>query len=232
VRPSSVLVLLAAALVGSGAAAFNPDPRPAPSGVDSVCAEDTSLPCSSISAPFDCASQTCVGDPADLASPVAVRGTLTVIADEDVTGWDEGADPGADPVRDANARLTLLLQYEREGALRTFAETYKLGRDCVGFDPSSFPLPDGEPSLCVPAGPGWSQPASEDVVTDPQFNIVFTVFGAQAGQAIAADLTGNPASTARPYLDIVDRLPAASSSHGGDPLASVQQMKVTIRLAP
>ena len=232
-RLITAFALAAAALLGREAAAFNPLPRPAPPGVDTVCADDTSLACDSLSGSFGCASHTCVGSPADLASPVAVRGTLTVIADEDVTGWDEGVDPGADPVRDANARLTLLLQYERDGALRTFAETYKLGRDCAGFG-SSFPLPDGEPSLCVPAlAGGWSQPASEEVVTDPQFDIVYTVFGAQAAQAIAADLTGNPSSTAKPYLDIVDRLPAANSTHAGtDPLASVQQLKVTIRLAP
>ena len=224
--------LAAAALLAREAGAFNPLPRPAPPGVDTVCADDTTAACDSLSGAFSCASHTCVGDPADLASAVSVRGTLTVIADEDVTGWDEGADPGADPVRDANARLTLLLQYERDGTLHTFAETYKLGRDCAGFSPSS-PLPDGEPSLCVPAlAGGWSQPASEDVVTDPQFDILYTVFGAQAAQAIAADLTGNPSSTAKPYLDIVDRLPGASASHGSDPLASVQQLKVTIRLAP
>jgi hypothetical protein len=230
-RLLSIAALAAAALLARDAAAFNPQPRPAPAGVDPVCADDPSIACTPDSADGDCASDTCVGDPADLASPVAVRGTLTVIADEDVTGWNEGADPGADPVRDANARLTLLLQYEHEGVLRTFAETYKLGRDCFGFD-ETFPLPDGEPSLCVPAVTGWSQPASEEVVTDPQFNIVFTVFGAQVGQAIAADLTGNPSSTAKPYLDVVDRLPAASAAHAGDPLASVQQLKVTIRLAP
>jgi hypothetical protein len=224
--------LACAALFAREAAAFNPEPRPAPSGVDEVCADDTSLSCTPDSASGVCDSATCVGDPADLASPVAVRGTLTVIADEDVTGWNDGVDPSPTATRDANARFTLLLQYERDGVLRTFAEIYRLGRDCFGFD-EFFPLPDGFPSLCVPAGGGWSQPASEEVITDPQFNIVFTIFGAEAAKAIAADLTGNPASTAKPYLDIVDRLPAASSSRAGaDPLASVQQLKVTIRLAP
>jgi hypothetical protein len=219
------LVLVAVALAARGAVAFNPDPRPAPSGIDAVCAENTSIACTPTTAGGDCASGTCVGDPADLASAVAVRGTLTVIADEDVTGWDEGADGGD---RAANARLTLLLQYEKDGALRTFAETYRLTSTDCGLD-----LEPGDPALCVPAGVGWNQPASEAVITDPQFNIVFTVFGAEVAKAIAVDLTGNTTTTAKPYLDIVDRLPAASASHAGaDPLASVQQLKVTIRLAP
>lgn len=226
-----LVALVAFSLAAQGAHAFNPDPRPAPPGVDPVCAEDASIACSPTTASGDCASGSCVGNPADLASPIAVRGTLTVIADEDVTGWNEGADGSPAATRDDNARLTLLLQYERDGQLRSFAEIYRLGRDCSGFD-ESFPLPEGTPSLCVPAGVGWNQPAAEAIITDPQFNIVFTVFGAQAAQAIAADLTGDPSSTAKPYLDLVDRLPAANSSHAGDPLASVQQLKVTVRLAP
>lgn len=220
-----LLAVAAAALAAHGAAAFNPDPRPAPSGIDAVCAENASIACTPTTAGGDCASGTCVGDPADLASAVAVRGTLTVITDEDVTGWDEGADTGD---RAANARLTLLLQYEKDGSLRTFAETYRLTSTDCGLE-----LEPGDPALCVPAGVGWNQPASEAVITDPQFNIVFTVFGAQVGKAIAVDLTGNAATTAKPYLDIVDRLATASASHSGtDPLASVQQLKVTIRLAP
>ena len=34
------------------------------------------------------------------------------------------------------------------------------------------------------------------------------------------------------HLDVVDRLPGTTSSHAADPLASVQQLKVTVRLAP
>jgi hypothetical protein len=84
----------------------------------------------------------------------------------------------------------------------------------------------------VPAGVGWNQEAREQVITSPQLNIVFTIPGAQVAQAIAADLTGNPSTTLRPYLDVVDRLPETTSDHAADPLASVQQLKVTIRLAP
>ena len=225
ILPLVLLGLALGGLSGRAALAFNPDPRPAPSGVDAVCAEDTSIPCTPTTAGGDCASGTCVGDPADLASAVAVRGTLTLIADEDVTGWDEGADGGD---RAANARLTLLLQYERDGALRSFAETYRLSSTDCGLQPEP-----GDPALCVPAGVGWNQPASEAVITDPQLNIVFTAFGAQVAKAVAVDLTGDPATTAKPYLDVVDRLPAANASHAGaDPLASLQQLKVTIRLAP
>jgi hypothetical protein len=234
--PRVPLILTSLALAGLlpvGAAAFNPEPRPAPGGVTTVCADDTSIRC--CAAEFgcddpaevpaaDCASHTCTGDPADLASTVAVRGTLTFISDEDVTGWDDGADGSTD--RPSNARLTVLLQYERDGALRTFAEIYKLGNVCA-FDTELDP---GVPFLCVPEGLGWSQPATEDVITDPQFNIVFSSPGDQVSAAIAADLTGNPSTTLRPYLDIVDRLPATASNHASDPLASVQQLKVTIRL--
>ena len=130
--------------------AFNPVPRPAPPGVDTVCADDTSLACDSLSGSFGCASHTCVGSPADLASPVAVRGTLTVIADEDVTGWDEGVDPGGSR-RDANARLTLLLQYERDGALRTFAETYKLAATAPASGRRSRSRTASRRSACRPS---------------------------------------------------------------------------------
>ena len=58
-------------------------------------------------------------------------------------------------------------------------------------------------------------------MTDPQLDIVFTVFGAQVAQAIAADLTGNPSTTAKPYLDIVDRLPARTRPMQG-PIRSLR----------
>lgn len=213
-------------LVAAGAAAFNPDPRPTPGGVDAVCADSPAVACDPTTAA--CASGTCVGDPADLVPGIVARGTLTLITDEDVTGWDDGADASAE--RPSNARLTLLLQYERDGALRTFAETYRLTPVCAFGNE----LDPAEPALCVPAGIGWSQPASEAVITDPQLDIVFTVPGAQVAKAIAVDLTGDAATTARPYLEIVDRLPQASSVHAAaaDPLASAQQLKVTIRLVP
>jgi len=84
----------------------------------------------------------------------------------------------------------------------------------------------------VPAGVGWNQPAEEQVITSPLLHIVFTIPGAQVAKAVAVDLTGDPATTAKPYLDVVDRLPETTSNHAADPLASVQQLKVTIRLAP
>ncbi|HVH07200.1 MAG TPA: hypothetical protein VNE71_14505, partial [Myxococcota bacterium] len=77
-----------------------------------------------------------------------------------------------------------------------------------------------------------NQPAQEAVLTDARLNIVYTIPGATVAKAIAVDLTGDPSTTARPFLDQVDRLPDAQSAHASDPLASVQQLKVTIRLAP
>jgi hypothetical protein len=225
-RSPLIALSLAAGLALAGpAGAFNPDPRPTPSGVDAVCADDPTVACDPTS--NACASGTCAGDPADTVAGAVARGTLTLITDEDVTGWDEGADASAS--RPTNARFTLLLQYERDGQLRTFAETYRLTNVCAFGN--EIPPEEG-PALCVPAGTGWSQPASEGVITSTQLNIVFTVPGSQVAKAIAADLTGNPATTARPYLDIVDRLPDASSVHASDPLASVQQLKVTIRVVP
>ena len=72
------------------------------------------------------------------------------------------------------------------------------------------------------------------MITSSQLNVVFTIPGARVAKAIAADLTGDPNTTARPFLDIVDRLPETTSDHSdpADPLASVQQLKVTIRLVP
>jgi len=202
-------------------AAFNPDPRPAPGTASLVCADDPTQACTPDQASL-CASGTCVVDPADVVPNAAVRGVLTLVVDEDVTGWEGGADTS--PGRATNARLTLLLQYERAGALRTFAETYALTTTDCGLE--------AEVALCVPSGVGWNQPASEAVITDPQLNIVYSVFGAQAAKAIAVDLTGDPNTTAKPFLDVVDRLPETTSNHAGDPLASVQQLKVTIRLLP
>jgi hypothetical protein len=217
-------VVLAAGLFWSGGAgAFNPDPRPTPTGVEPVCADDPAIACDPTT--HACASGTCAGDPADTVAGAVARGTLTLITDEDVTGWDEGADGTAS--RPTNARFTLLLQYERDGQLRTFAETYRLTNVCAFGN--EIPPEEG-PALCVPAGTGWSQPASETVITSPQLNIVFTIPGATVAKAIAADLTGDPSTTLLPYLDIVDRLPDANAVHAGDPLASVQQLKVTVRV--
>lgn len=221
----------AAALVlfVSPADAFNPLPRPAPTGASSVCADDPTVACDSTSA-STCASGTCVLAPTSLVPNVEVRGTLTLITDEDVTGWNGGADTSAS--RAANARYTVMLQYERNGALHTFADTYDLEKgDCSDF---SF-CGDGsvEFELCVPQAPtGWSQPACEGVITSEQLSIVFSTPGSSIAKAVAVDLTGDANTTAKPFLDVVDRLPQTTSDHSGDPLASVQQLKVTIRLLP
>jgi hypothetical protein len=210
-----------AAVSAPPAGAFNPDPRPAPGTANLVCADDATVACDA-SDPSPCASGTCVVDPADVVPSVVVRGTLTLITDEDVTGWEAGAD--ASGSRSTNARFTMLLQYERDGVLRTFAETYVLSADDCGIS--------ADLALCVPSGVGWNQPASEAVITDPQLNVAYSVPGAQLAKAVAVDLTGDAATTKKPFLDIVDRLPATTSDRSGDSLASVQQLKVTIRLLP
>jgi hypothetical protein len=223
---------LLVALSAAPAAAFNPQPRPAPTGGDLVCAEDGTTPCDPDNAGA-CASATCVVDPADVVPNVEVRGTMTLITDEDVTGWDDGADGSAS--RPANARYTVMIQYEKDGTLRTFAETYDLeATSCFIFSPCVEENEDPiEFELCVPAGVGWNQPACEKVITDPALNIVYSIPGAQLAKAVAVDLTGNASTTAKPFLAIVDRLPATTSNRSGaDPLASVQQLKVTIRLLP
>jgi hypothetical protein len=160
--PLALVALALAGLAPVGAAAFNPIPRPPPGGVTSVCADDTTTRCCAAEFSCDdpaevpvtsCASHTCSGDPADLASAVSVRGTLTLITDEDVTGWNG---PATGYTRDAeNARLTLLIQYERNGVLQTFAETYQLDSDGCLLENV------GDPALCLPDFL-WNQPASED----------------------------------------------------------------------
>jgi hypothetical protein len=230
VKLLAVASLLAVGLQAPAAWAFNPDPRPTPTnpGDAAVCADDPTIACDPSNADA-CASATCIVDPTLRFSDVAVRGTLTLITDEDVSGWDEGTDASAQ--RSQNARFTLLLQYEHNGALHTFAETYQLGNVCA----FGQELDPGVPFLCVPAvTAGWSQPAAEVVITSTQLNVVYTIPGDRVAKAIAAELTGDPNTTARPFLDIVDRLPETTSNHSADadPLASVQQLKVTIRLVP
>lgn len=227
-RLASASALLIAVSAPGPVAAFNPTPRPAPApSADLVCADDGVTACDPNDAGL-CPSGTCVVDPDDLVPNVEVRGTLTLITDEDVTGWDDGADASGN--RTANARYTVMLQYEKEGTLRSFAETYDLeATSCFSFNPCG----DVEFELCVPAGVGWNQPACEAVITDPQLNIVYSIPGAQLAKAVAVDLTGNSSTTAKPFMNIVDRLPATTSNRSGaDPLGSVQQLKVTIRLLP
>ncbi|HEX2486471.1 MAG TPA: hypothetical protein VHQ66_14270, partial [Myxococcota bacterium] len=86
------------AVVSAPAAAFNPSPRPAPEGVDLVCLDDRSVSCT----PNDtsvCRSGICVLDRSDLVPFVTERAELMLVTDEDVTGWDEGADASPDRER-------------------------------------------------------------------------------------------------------------------------------------
>jgi hypothetical protein len=236
VAPVFVAALLAG-LVAGGAAAFNPTPRPLPTGVSGKCSNDLATECVD---QFDCADEAaCVADPADVVPNVAVRGTLTFVSDEDVTSWNQGVDNSA--TRFQRARLTLLLQYERAGQLRTFAEIYDLSSEACAFQTEP---PTEEAALCVPDGVGWSQPADERRITSDELLVVFSSPGSEVAKAIAVDLTGDLNTAARPFLEIVDRLPETTSDHqdtvdlgsgtvlARDPLASAQQLKVTIRLRP
>jgi hypothetical protein len=238
----AAVVLVAAGgaeLAWGPALAFNPDPRPAPPGVQGVCSTDPSFRDPSIEPTEFCyddglgcdfgSGASCLARPSTVQPGIAVRGTLTLITDEDVTGWDAGADTSAD--RPARARLTVLLQYQRAGALRTFSETYDLsgeGDGCIFKAPEDPPLP----LLCIPNSRGfyqWDHPASEFAVTGP--NIQWTSPGAGLRDAVLRDLLGGaPAPGQLPFIEIVDPVPGAAVSHTADPLASVGVFKVTIRV--
>jgi hypothetical protein len=224
---------LVVALPLAGAAhAFNPDPRPIPVGVTGACSDTlSSATPTACTSDFDCtAPALCVAKPSTVVAGIAVRGVLTLITDEDVTGWNEGAD--ASTGRDQNARLTVMLEYTKDGTTRVFAETYKLEASDGGNCDVS-----GEPALCVPQPvAGWFQPASEATLIfatgDSQdLNLQWTIPGAEIAKAVARDLTGNASSTATPFLELVDDLDQ-SDHQGSDPVASVRRLKVTIRLKP
>ena len=206
-----------------GAGAFNPHPRPAPGGgtAATVCADDRPSPATRTTrrrarrAP---ASST----PTALVPNVAVRGTLTLITDEDVTGWDDGADASARPLveRAATRCCSSTSTTARSGpsprpttsTTRTAAAAAAAaGRGPVGTGGGGGTGTGGgaatssSRSACrrrrlEPAG-------SEGCITDPQLNIVYSIPGAQIAKAVAVDLTGNANTTAKPFLDIVDRLP-------------------------
>lgn len=228
---SSIALVAALALAGA-AQAFNPDPRPVPVGVTGVCSDSLASPTpTACESDFECtAPALCVANPATVVAGIVVRGVLTLITDEDVTGWNGGADSSAE--RAQNARLTVVLEYTKDGAPRVFAETYRLEAGDGGTCDS-----EGQPALCVPQPvTGWQQPASEETLIfapgDGQdLNLVWTIPGAEIGKAVARDLTGDAASSATPFLEVVDS--ADQFDHrGSDPLASVRRLKVTIRLRP
>jgi len=248
----ALAVSLAAGLAAP-APAFNPTPRPAP--VFAVCSDHPVFTDpGEVPAPGDecfgslCGSGgSCVASPGEVDPAVGVRGTLTLITDEDVTGWNDGID--LDPSRRARARLTALLQYERDGALRTFADTYdqsELGVTCAGS--SELPPEELLAFLCIPAEPGgWSQPAVEPAIISELLNIQWTIPGQEMRKAILGDLLATPTPPAdqHPFIEIIDYVGAISAhpdTYGidpgtgdpaiiaRDPLASARQVKVTIRV--
>jgi hypothetical protein len=169
------------AMAAFAAHALSPGPpRPIPPNVVGVCSDgqpavDPSTPCGVNFNPCN-EGATCLASAASVIPGAAARGTLTLIADEDVTGWAGGKDPvdetsdetflASAAARNDRARLTLLLEFEAGGKSFAIAEILALDRSCDDVrDPSVIDQTrdPGDPSLCVSA-PGlseWAQPASE-----------------------------------------------------------------------
>jgi hypothetical protein len=275
-KPLSSIALVALALAAPGAHALSPGPpRPIPPNVVGVCsdgqpAQDPNDPCG-VNFNQCNPGATCLASPVSTVPGVAVRATLTLIADEDVTGWDGGNDPldqssdqaflDSAAVRNENARLTLLLDFETGGKPFSLAETFKLDRSCDAIvEPSvdSFTQvrDPGDPSLCISSAVGlsdWAQPASENYLiwdssqfTDLQLQ--WTIVNPDLREAILDALltpqerAANP--NAFPLFEVIDGTvrgnPATpgdlsrlvQSDHSGtDPLASIRRLKVTIRVA-
>jgi len=256
-----LLLVSATALAAGSASAFSPGPpRPIPTGVTGVCSDGQPPPGNPAST-CDLNGNTCDAGAVCLASPasvipgVAVRGTLTIIVDEDVSDWNGGQDTSAN--RADNARLTLLLEFRIGNKPFAVADIFRLSSAGCTLQP-------GDSSLCIPptgSFVGWNEPATEN-------NIIAKVGGfqdlalqwaqvnPQFSQAILNALL-TPAQLqqfpdAQPLLEIVDGVATDSETgsagpggisaatvatldqfdhSGSDPLASIRRVKVTIRVA-
>jgi len=240
-----VATLVAAALFAAPARAFSPGPpRPIPDGVNGVCSDgqppnDPSTSCDRNFNQCNFGAE-CVAAPSSVIAGVSVRGTLTLIADEDVSGWAGGSD--SQPGRLANARLTLLLEFTNQGTPFLVADTFQLGSTATGDLPGGLQATcdvnndpnNNHSALCVP---GWSEAANEDNLTSSsqQLNIQWADVNPQFRAAIVKALLSPSQQTqfpnARPLLEIVDP-DGGADHHGSDPLASIKRFKVTIRVAP
>jgi hypothetical protein len=230
--------LIVGALLAAPSRAFSPGPpRPVPSVVTGVCSNDSTVSCG-FGNPCSGTGVECVADPAGLVPGVSVRGTLTLIVDEDVSGWSGGPDTSSG--RNANARLTVLLEFTNNGTPFLIADTFQLGStasaDLGGGLQSSCDVNNTFPSnlsaLCVP---GWTEPVNEDNLTSSsqQLNIQWadvSDFRAAIVKALLSATQQTQFPHALPLLEIVD--PGDTSDHhGSDPLASIKRFKVTIVVA-
>jgi hypothetical protein len=231
-------LLCVSVLFAAPSRAFSPGPpRPVPSVVAGVCSNDHTTSCG-FGNPCSGAGAECVADPAGLVPGVSVRGTLTLIVDEDVSGWSGGPDTTSG--RDANARLTVLLEFTNNGTPFLIADTFQLGSTASVEVPGAGPVTcDVTPpsntnhsALCVP---GWTEPANEDNLTSSvqQLNIQWadvSDFRAAIVKALLSPTQQTQFPHALPLLEIVD--PGDTSDHhGSDPLASIKRFKVTIVVA-
>lgn len=184
------LFVCSAALVVFDARALSPGPpRPFPGDLltSGQCSNHPLVSCSD-QAPCDLSEDEnaiCLAIPgsAEVVAGAAVRATLTLIVDEDVTGWEGGAvivDGTSEDAflssaeaRNDRARLTLLLEFQARGKPFATAETFALDRTCSVDDPSYDPSPGnrrlGDPSLCLGGTDvsSWNEPISETNLIKP-----------------------------------------------------------------
>jgi hypothetical protein len=245
------LLVCTVVLAAGIASAFSPGPpRPIPSGVTGVCSDGQppADPTTSCDVNFNScnAGAVCLASPASVIPGVVVRGTLTIIVDEDVSDWNGGQDTSA--TRADNARLTLLLEFRSGNKAFAVADIFRL-------DSTSCIVQPGDSSLCVP---GWNEPATEKniiarVGAFQDLQLQWAQVNPQFRKAILNALL-TPAQLAQfpdaqPLLEIVDEVAPASEltgngisaatvagldqfdHQGSDPLASIRRLKVTIRVS-
>jgi len=246
----TLVVLALAAALAQAAAAFSPGPpRPIPSNVTGVCSDGQPPPndptgtCGAFGNGCN-EGAVCLVDPAAETILATARGTLTLIADEDVAGFLDDTDASAG--RLDNARLTVVFELTRDGKPVALAEIFQLDR--LGSDPTCE-LEETESSLCLPS---WREPLTEAnliaAVGDIQelglqwaaVNANLTN-GLRAALLTPAQLVANP--TALVLLEVVDGVVDGFGpftleqigrldqfDHAGDGLASVRRLKVTIQV--
>lgn len=246
-----LLLVWAIALSAGTAFAFSPGPpRPIPTGVTGVCSDGQppADPTTSCDVNFNTCNPgaVCLASPTSVIPGVAVRGTLTIIVDEDVSDWNGGPDTSA--TRADNARLTLLLEFRSANKAFAVADIFRL-------DSTSCTVQPGDSSLCVPS---WNEPATEKniiakVGAFQDLQLQWAQVNPQFRNAILNALL-TPAQlaqfpNAQPLLEIVDGVAPDSElsgsgisaatvgsldqfdHEGSDPLASIRRLKVTIRVA-
>jgi hypothetical protein len=225
------LFACSAALVALDARALSPGPpRPVSDPIGTYCsdqpvpADQTQQACG-FGHDFCNEGAECIATPASVIAGAAVRGFLTIIVDEDVSGEGGGADTS--PTRNDDARVTLLIELQKDGHPFAVADTIRGVRSAGFCDVTSEPA---TPSLCLAA---WNEPATEaNLVLG--FNLQWTPPNPQMNQALLGALLtpqqlADPAfANARALLEVVDR--DGTFGHESDPLASVARFKVTLRV--